>query len=186
MQVKVLEMPGNRTRGSGILPRKPGRPANSRLEAAPTDNYSPMPKSACKRSACPISYSLDVFGDRWTLLVLRDLVLREKQRYREFLASDEGIASNILSDRLRRLEEAGIATREVDPLDGRQVIYAVTEKGRSLVPLLMEMAAWGASHDSETGAPSRFAERYYADRLAFHANPGEQMAALFAEDEASE
>ena len=50
----------------------------------------------------------------------------------------------------------------------------------------MEMAAWGASHDSETGAPSRFAERYYADRAAFHANPGEQMAALFAEDEASE
>lgn len=143
-----------------------------------------MPKvHGKKRSACPISYSLDVFGDRWTLLVLRDLVLRNKRRYREFLASDEGIASNILSDRLRRLEDAGIVTREADRDDGRQIIYAVTEKGQSVVPVLLELLAWGAS---QAGAHNRFAELFYANRESFYTNPGEKIAALHNLDKNSE
>lgn len=134
-----------------------------------------------KRSGCPISYALDLFGDRWTLLVLRDLVLRGKQRYREFLASDEGIASNILSDRLRRLEESGILSREPDPSDRRQIIYSVTEKGKGVVPVLLEMAAWGASNDGETSFSSRFADAFYADRESFYENPGERLRALVDE-----
>lgn len=144
------------------------------------------PPPANKRSGCPISYSLEVFGDRWTLLILRDLVLQEKQRYREFLGSDEGIASNILSDRLKRLEDAGIVTRQPDPDDGRQILYAVTPKGRSLLPVLLELAAWGATYDKETGAPSRFAECFYADRRSFYDNHRELLAKLFAEDARSE
>ena len=135
-----------------------------------------------KRSGCPISFSLEVFGDRWTLLILRDLVLREKRRYRDFLASEEGIASNILSDRLKRLEQAGVITRNTDPDDKRQVLYDVTQKGQSLLPVLLELAAWGASHDKETGAPSRFAEKYYADRQSFFDNHRELFGKLFEED----
>ena len=136
-----------------------------------------------KRSGCPISFALDLFGDRWTLLVLRDLVLRGKQHYRDFLSSDEGIASNILSDRLKRLEAAGIVSREADAGDKRQVVYAPTPKGRALLPVLLEIAAWGASHDAETAAPSRFAESFYRDRQSFYDDHRAQFAALFEQDE---
>lgn len=139
-----------------------------------------------KRSGCPISFALDVFGDRWTLLVLRDLMLRGKQRYREFLASDEGIASNILSDRLRRLEEAGMVSRVPDPSDKRQIIYSVTPKGSSVIPVLLELAAWGASNDNDTALPAKFADAFYADRESFYTNPGERIRDMLEEDSKSE
>lgn len=138
-----------------------------------------MNKASKERgSGCPICYSLDIFGDRWTLLILRDLLLHGKERYREFLGSDEAIASNILSDRLRRLEAADIVLREPDPDDRRQLIYRATDKGRTLLPVLLEIAAWGASNDPDTGAPSGFAESFYANREAFHADHAGMMAKL--------
>lgn len=97
------------------------------------------------RSPCPIANALDLFGDRWTLLVLRDILLMDKHRHREFLASPEGIASNILADRLKRLETAGLIDRAPDPADRRQVIYSATAKGKTLSPLLLQIAEWGAS-----------------------------------------
>lgn len=129
-------------------------------------------------SGCPISYSLDIFGDRWTLLILRDLLLSGKQRYREFLASEEAIASNILSDRLRRLEAMKLILREPDPKDRRQAIYQATDKGRTLLPVLLEIAAWGASNDPNTAAPSGFAKSFYTNRGAFHADHAGMMAKL--------
>ena len=134
-------------------------------------------------TGCPICYSLDIFGDRWTLLILRDLLLFGKQRYREFLASDEAIASNILSDRLQRLEMTGILCREPDAKDRRQFIYRATDKGQTLLPVLLEIAAWGASNDPSTAAPPRFAESFYANRDAFHADHVGMMAKL-GEDKA--
>ena len=119
-----------------------------------------------------------MFGDRCTLLILRDLLLAGKRRYREFLSSDEAIASNILSDRLRRLEAADIILREPDPNDRRQLIYRATYKGRTLLPVLLEIAAWGASNDPNTGAPPGFAESFYANREAFHADHAGMMAKL--------
>jgi DNA-binding HxlR family transcriptional regulator len=139
-----------------------------------------MSKSSRReKSNCPISYSLDLFGDRWTLLVLRDLILWGKTRFGEFQASDEKIASNILSDRLRRLEEQGIIGIAKDPSDARQKIYTVTDKGRSLTPVLLEIAAWGASHDPRTGAPDDFAEDFYANREAYYAEHRSRIAGLF-------
>ena len=143
---------------------------------------NPEPK---KRSGCPISYSLDVFGDRWTLLILRDLILFGKQRFREFLAAEEGIASNILSDRLKRLEVGGIVVRDADPDDGRQRIYRTTEKGKRLTPVLLELAAWGATHDEKSSAPTGFADAFYADRESFYRNHQERLAELAALDERS-
>jgi DNA-binding HxlR family transcriptional regulator len=142
--------------------------------------------SKCKsanRSTCPISYSLDLFGDRWTMLVLRDIIMHGKKRYGEMLSSAEGIASNILSDRLKRLEADGIVSRETDPQDGRQVIYRATAKGESLVPLLLEMAAWGASQDSNTGAPRGFAEGYYADRENYYLHHQRLIQELFEQQQ---
>jgi DNA-binding HxlR family transcriptional regulator len=132
-----------------------------------------------EKSSCPISYSLDLFGDKWTLLVLRDLILWGKTRFVEFQESDEKIASNILSDRLRRLEKQGFIKIEKDTSDARQKIYTVTEKGSSLTPVLLEIAAWGASHDPKTGAPDDFAAEFYADREAYYAEHRSRIAGLF-------
>ena len=124
-----------------------------------------------RRSGCPIGYALDIFGDRWTLLVLRDLLLAGKTSFRDLLHSDEGIASNILSDRLKVLENHGIIAKHSDQKDRRKFLYEVTEKGQSLLPVLLEIAAWGASHDPDTGAPPDFAPTYYESRDTFLKDP---------------
>ncbi|GEM_PF-2188739 len=95
-----------------------------------------------QRSSCPIAGALDIVGDRWTLLVIRDM-LSNKQRFDDFLKSPEGIATNILSQRLRWLVENGLAERKPDPMDGRKVIYSLTERGKSLKPLIGTIAQWG-------------------------------------------
>ena len=119
-----------------------------------------------RRSRLPIQFSLDIFGDRWTLLVLRDLILFNRRHFHELLAMEEGIATNILADRLKRLEEAGIVRRDADPDDRRRVIYRVTEKGIALVPTLYEISFWGARHDPETAAPESFVETFPKNRKA--------------------
>jgi len=106
-----------------------------------------------QRSDCPISSALDLFGDKWSLLVMRDLLFRNKLYYREFLASEEGIATNILADRLARLEQAGLIERTGDdPRSGKQVYFA-TAKGKDLIPLLLQMMLWSAEHNPRTAAP---------------------------------
>jgi DNA-binding HxlR family transcriptional regulator len=85
------------------------------------------------RSSCPVSCALDILGDKWTLLVVRDLIFRRKRYFGDFQNSPEKIASNILSDRLRKLEAAGMVLRQPDPDNGCRIIYAVTEKGLDLI-----------------------------------------------------
>jgi DNA-binding HxlR family transcriptional regulator len=111
----------------------------------------PASKSAPKRrSGCPLNASVEMLGDRWSLLILRDMMLRGFQSYKEFLESYEGIATNILADRLRKLEAHGIITAERDPSDGRKLMYSLTPKGIDLAPVLTEMVLWAAKHE-ETG-----------------------------------
>ena len=117
-----------------------------------------------RRSGCPINYALEIFGDRWTLLVLRDLLLVGRRHYKELLAADEGIASNILSDRLKRLEDRGLISKRRDPADGRQLLYGPTEAAIDLLPMLIEMTAWGARNDPQTAAPPDFVRRFEEDR----------------------
>src|SRR5277367_2607123 len=112
-----------------------------------------MPKANAppdRRSGCPLNASVEMLGDRWSLLILRDMMLRGYQTFNEFLRSDEKIATNMLSDRLRRLESYGIITAEQDPADGRKTIYTLTAKGIDLAPVLTEMVLWAARHE-ETG-----------------------------------
>ncbi len=123
-------------------------------------------KPKARRSGCPVSISLEVLGDRWSLLIIRDLMVRGCRTFTEFQEAGEGIASNILADRLRRLEAAGIVAREYEPDDGRKVNYLLTEKGIDLAPLLLELLVWGAKHE-ETGAPRALILRMEKDREAF-------------------
>ena len=105
-----------------------------------------------RRSACPVSVSLEVFGDRWSLLIVRDLMIRGFRTFKEFEESGEGIATNILADRLRKLAATGIIAAEPDKADRRRVSYRLTEKGIDLAPVLLELLLWGA-RNQETAAP---------------------------------
>jgi DNA-binding HxlR family transcriptional regulator len=103
-----------------------------------------------RRSGCPLNASVEMLGDRWSLLIVRDMMLRGFRTYSEFLTSHEGIATNILADRLRKLEASGIVIAKQDPDDGRKLIYLLSKKGIDLAPVLAEMVLWAASHE-ETG-----------------------------------
>lgn len=101
-----------------------------------------------RRSECPLNASVEMLGDRWSLLIIRDMMLRGARTYKEFLECYEGIATNILADRLRKLVDHGIITTEPDPSDGRKLTYLLTEKGIGLAPVLTEMVLWAAAHES--------------------------------------
>ena len=104
-----------------------------------------------RRSGCPVSFSLEQFGDRWSLLIIRDMMVRGYRTFKEFQQSGEGIATNILSSRLRRLEAAGILSAEADAADGRKVNYRLTEKGIELAPVVLELLIWGARNGEAKG-----------------------------------
>jgi len=100
-----------------------------------------------QRSQCPINLSVEVLGDRWTLVVLRDVIFGDRRYFRELLTrSEEGIASNILADRLHRLVERGLLTRGDDPTHAQKIRYDLTEMAIQLVPVLAELGAWGSAH----------------------------------------
>ena len=108
---------------------------------------SGKPKSK-RRSGCPVSVSLEILGDRWSLLIIRDLMVRGFRTFKEFAESGEDIATNILADRLKKLESAGIIAAEVDGSDRRRVNYRLTTKGVDLAPLLLELLIWGARYEN--------------------------------------
>lgn len=115
-------------------------------------------KRASGKSHCPINYGLEIFGDPWSLLIVRDIVYFGKHTFKEFLASEEAIAPSVLSARLTSLEAAGILVSSPDPADRRRVSYRLTETGLRLIPILLEIAAWSARVDPETQAPIEWIE----------------------------
>jgi DNA-binding HxlR family transcriptional regulator len=112
------------------------------------------------RSSCPVSCALDILGDKWTLLVLRDILFKRKRYFREFLTSPEKIASNILADRLRKLEAAGMILRRYDPSNGCKIAYSVTEKGIDLIPAILELLRWGAKHEVADSKHDQLIEQF--------------------------
>ncbi len=100
-----------------------------------------------RRSECPLNASVEMLGDRWSPLIIRDMMLRGFRSYKEFLECYEGIATNILADRLRKLQTYGIITAKPDPKDARKVAYSLTPKGIELAPVLTEMVLWAAAHE---------------------------------------
>ena len=128
-----------------------------------------------RRSGCPLNASIEMLGDHWSLLIVRDMMVRGYRTFKEFLGSDEAIATNILADRLRKLEGHGIIASEPDPSDGRKRIYALTAKGIDLAPVLTEMVLWAARHE-ETGNQA-LVRTLLTDREAFLAQVRERWAA---------
>jgi DNA-binding HxlR family transcriptional regulator len=123
-----------------------------------------MRKTQHRRSDCPIHFALEAFGDKWSLLIIRDMVYFGKQTYGEFLDSDEGIATNILASRLAELEHKGILVKTPHAADKRKEIYRLTDRGLDLIPVLLELANWGACHDRQTGAPPAWIAMVNADK----------------------
>ena len=118
------------------------------------------------RSNCPVSYGLDFFGDKWTLLIIRDLALEGKRFYREFLGAKEGIATNILSDRLKKLEEHGIIRSAVYEQKKNQKEYFLTQKGKDLIPILLEIMVWSYEHNNELNLEASFVQKIKTNRAA--------------------
>jgi DNA-binding HxlR family transcriptional regulator len=119
--------------------------------------------SQSRRSPCPIACSLDLIGDRWTLLVIRDMMFFKKQRFEEFLESPEEISTNILASRLKSLEEMGLVEKQPYGNHSRRMNYQLTERGKSLRPVLKAMIAWGLKHIPDTEIPE--------NNLSPHRNP---------------
>jgi DNA-binding HxlR family transcriptional regulator len=115
-------------------------------------------KEAKTRSGCPVSYSLDVLGDKWTLLILRDMLFNGKSSYGEFLQSEEKIATNILADRLALLEAQGLVSKGVAADKKSKFTYRLTEKGIDLLPLIIEFTLWGAKYNPAGGNPALLGE----------------------------
>jgi DNA-binding HxlR family transcriptional regulator len=149
------------------------------------------------RSGCPINLTLEVLGDRWSLIVIRDIMFGDRRHYRQLLEhSEEGIASNILADRLKRLVEAGLLSRRADPSHRQKGIYSLTEPAIQLVPLFAHMGAWGRRHRPvteelsiraqllEEGGP-RLWEAFMAELRAIHLGAPAPRRSVLAELQAA-
>lgn len=119
-----------------------------------------------RKSDCPINFALEIFGDKWTFLVVRDLIFKGKHFYGEFLLSEEGIATNILSDRLSLLEGNGIVSKSSDPSHKQKIKYSITQKGIDLVPLLVEVIMWSAKYDNKSAVEMNFVESVKRDKVS--------------------
>ena len=119
-----------------------------------------------RRSYCPIGFGLDIFGDKWTLLVVRDLMFKGKYTYGEFLSSEEKIATNILADRLQKLSDAGIVVRQAVADKRVKYRYMLSQKGIDLLPVLVELILWSAKHDPHTAADEAFVRGAHEAKVA--------------------
>lgn len=116
------------------------------------------------RSDCPISYALDFFGDKWSLLIIRDMIFDGKRFYKDFLESKEGMATNILSDRLKKLESQGVVVSRVYEKLKTRKEYFLTEKGKDLVPVLVEMMIWSAKYQEGLAVSEEFISKAKSKR----------------------
>ena len=121
-----------------------------------------------RKSDCPIHFALDVFGDKWTLLIIRDLMFKGKHYFGEFLQMEEGISTNILADRLYGLEKAAIVSKTVDKQHKSKQEYKLTPKGIDLLPLVTEVILWSAKYDTQTAAEKTFISKARKDRVALY------------------
>ena len=113
-------------------------------------------RESALRSSCPIANTLDILGDKWSLLIVRDLMFREMSEYGQFLKAGEGISTNILADRIKRLLHEGIIEKEVNPEDRKRIVYTLTQKGIDLMPVLIETILWANAYLPQAAVPPDF------------------------------
>jgi DNA-binding HxlR family transcriptional regulator len=116
------------------------------------------------RSHCPINYTLEHFGDKWSFLIIRDLMFKGKRHYNEFLDAGEKVSTSVLGDRLKKLEEMGIISKGQDSVKKSRIRYSLTQKGIDLLPILLEMIVWGGVNDQLTESPKEFIEQAINNR----------------------
>lgn len=127
-------------------------------------------KNQNRSTGCPVAFGLDTFGDRWTLLIIREIMLKRKKTYSEFMEMEEAIATNILIDRLKQLESDGIVDKIRDPENRRSFVYTLTHKGRDLAPIMLEIIIWSGAHDHRPVALTQVLENIEKDREGFEAS----------------
>ncbi|MDR6195096.1 helix-turn-helix domain-containing protein [Siphonobacter sp. SORGH_AS_0500] len=115
-------------------------------------------KTSERRSTCPINYSVEIFGDKWMFLILRDIMFNGKNSFLEFRASDEKISSAVLTEKLNLLLEEGIVSKVTSPKNASKFLYLITEKGIELVPAMVEFLDWGSRYNPD-GGPKAWLER---------------------------
>jgi len=123
-----------------------------------------------RRSDCPVSLLLDIVGDKWSLLILRDMLFFNKKAYLEFLHSDEKMATNILSKRLEKLETEGLIAKRVDENDRRKKVYELTQMGRDMLPVMLEIMIWSHTHQQGCNVPETLISRAKSDRAGLLAD----------------
>lgn len=111
------------------------------------------------KTHCPINYALEHFGDKWSLLIIRDLMFKGKRHYNEFFESDEKVSTSVLGDRLRSLENDGLITKSDDTVKKSRIRYSLTEKGIALLPMLVEVIIWSGNFDAKTAAEKDFLKK---------------------------
>jgi len=116
------------------------------------------------RSHCPINFTLEHFGDKWSFLIIRDLMFKGKRHYNEFLEAGEHVSTSVLGNRLKRLEEMGIISSGEDSVKKSRIRYSLTQKGIDLLPILLEMIIWGGINDELTESPEEFMDKAINDR----------------------
>jgi len=130
-----------------------------------------------KRSECPISSSLDIWGDKWSLLIVRDLMFAKQCTYGDFLKSEEKIATNILASRLQMLETTGVITKKDHPQSKAKVLYRLTEKGIDLLPLMIEINLWADQYFTLPPSRKEMLEEVKKDKEAFLRNKKAELLA---------
>lgn len=116
------------------------------------------------RSHCPINFTLEHFGDKWSFLIIRDLMFKGKRHYNEFLEAGEKVSTSVLGDRLKKLEELGIISKGEDFVKKSRIRYSLTQKGIDLLPILLEMIIWGGVNDELTESPKEFMDQAMQNR----------------------
>lgn len=119
-----------------------------------------------RKSDCPIHFGLELFGDKWTLLIIRDIMFKGKHYFGDFVNSEEKIATNLLADRLAMLEKEEIIAKFKDENHKQKIIYKLTKKGIDLMPVLVEIIMWSAKYDKDSGVEKEFVKSYTRDRDA--------------------
>lgn len=121
-------------------------------------------KKIKRRSDCPISFGLDLFGDKWTLLIIRDIMFKGKHYYSDFVNSEEKMATNLLADRLGLLNKEGIIFKSQDLHHKQKIVYKLTKKGIDLIPILVEIIMWSAKYDKNSAVDKEFVHAYKRSR----------------------
>jgi DNA-binding HxlR family transcriptional regulator len=116
------------------------------------------------RSHCPVNYALEHFGDKWSLLIIRDLMFKQKRHYNEFFESDEKVSTSVLGDRLKMLENSGIINKGIDDVKKSRIKYSLTQKGIDMLPFMIDMIVWSGFYDKHTEAGNDFIVQATKDR----------------------